>query len=549
MPYSRSQISRVLAAKVLPDEAFIDALLAATASRDARTREVHRERAETLLAAARAPKETPPQLSPEVAVEVAAAQARHLQTYERLAHTLDQRNELGEALTRSEKIVFVLSGMVQFQNQRIDALTRERDALLGDRAESAAGVQKRLDAARDQEVRIRAELQHARQRRQRAEALLRRSQAEIERLRAELRRLGSDGEPDEGSADGRRFSPVPLPPAASLDDSAVVADMARALDQAAAIGRADHELLDEADQHLAHAPIPRREILEGLLEQLSASAIAWAAALSLPYPDLPPGGDVRLLLDDLHGRTEGAPSHLTARFVEFGAAIAGGELGARLQAWNDRLVEEGLVPAALLGRMRLAAGHGTAPEPRMSVVGRLRLRPRPVAQGVTAAVLSLAVGLALSTVVAPADDGRGGGPAAQPDASVAPSASSSASTGPLSATPLTVTLPMTLWTPADSVSQRRADLRRQIPRIEAALGGRQPLVVLIFTSSPGAVLSSAYAMSEHLARLLPEEVASMRETQFRAYWQGGASDSVELQIYVAAGAGAPPSASGASPGT
>ncbi|MER6201452.1 helix-turn-helix transcriptional regulator [Streptomyces sp. NPDC001586] len=490
MPYSRSQISRILGARVLPDEAFIDALLAATAGKDARTRETHRLRAEALLAEARAPRQASPPLSPEVAAEVAAVQTRHLQTYERLTQTLEQHNELREALSRSEKIVFVLSAMLQFQNQRIDTLTQERDGLLGSRAASVTEVQETLRLARDQGIRTREELQRAQQRQQRAEALLRRSQAEVKRLRGELERRGVGGTSTGGGiGDEPQAVSVPLHPAvASLDDSPAGADMARALDQAAAIGVEDKKILDQAEHRLAHSPFPRAALLEGLLEQLPEGAIAQAAAAALPHLDLPHDGDARRVLHDLSGRTVGR-----------------------------------------------------------RVFCRLRRRRKPMAQGVAAAVISLAAGLALSTFGAPAHDDGKGGPVAKPSASVTPHASSPVSTGPLPLSPITMRLSMRLWTSADDTAQRTADLRKQIPRINAALKGQQPVMVLIFTSSPSESLGLASAMSQDLARLLPEEMTSMRQAQFKAYWRGGTSGSVQLEIYTPAGASVQPSASDPSP--
>lgn len=544
MPYSRSQISRCLSGKVVPHGRFVEALLAATAGKDARTRDTHRRRAEELLAAAQHPKPRSHAVSPEVAVEIVAVQARHLQTYERLTQTLDQRNELREALTRSEKLVFVLSAMMQFLHQRIDTLTLERDVLLGNRETSAAEIQDQLRLARAQETRTREELQRARQRLQRADHLLRYSQVEIERLRRDLERLGTSSASDPQTTTEETPATSGTLPGAPIGVShnPTTTDIDQALEHAATINAEDNSILDQVADGLTAAPIPEEDELQELLKQLPKDTIAAAAAAALPFA-VPhhPNVDVGILIRSLSGRPAPGRLHLIARFNEHAAALAGGDVSAQLQRYNDTLAQRKLITASDIERMRADAAHSSASRK----AGMLRRPPRrrPVAKGVTAAALSLSLGLVLSTFAAPGEGHRqGAAPSASPSL---PSQQPSSSTAvPLSlGTPVNLTIAMDLHGPQENGQDVTAQkLRPQIPRIEAALKGRRALLVLIFGTAPSP--ADGQAVSEKLAQLLPGEMNLMRQAQFKTYWQGGNEyGEARLEIYTALGNSLPPSES------
>lgn len=190
----KAQTGVYLAGKV-PTEAFIVALIRATVRpelRERRQEEALALREQALRPAPRTATGAPVVAGPGAgyAVEVAAAQARQIETYDRLTRTLEQRAEVERAKNNSDKLVMVLLNMIRQLDRRVTDLTKERDQLLArPRSEALEDAERKLARAEEQEQRARAELRRAEDKQRQAEDLEAKVQDQLRRLTDELDRL------------------------------------------------------------------------------------------------------------------------------------------------------------------------------------------------------------------------------------------------------------------------------------------------------------------------------------------------------------------------
>ncbi|MFJ9656203.1 tetratricopeptide repeat protein [Streptomyces microflavus] len=191
---SKAQTGVYLAGK-LPTQAFIAALIRATVRPELRQR-----RQEEALALREQAMRPTPRTTPGApvaagpgagyAVELAAAQARQIETYDRLTRTLEQRADVERAKNNSDKLVMVLLNMIHQLDRRVTDLAKERDQLLTQpRSEALEDAERKLARAEEQEQRARAELRRAEEKQRQAEDLEARVQDQLRRLTDELDRL------------------------------------------------------------------------------------------------------------------------------------------------------------------------------------------------------------------------------------------------------------------------------------------------------------------------------------------------------------------------
>ncbi|MGW5069161.1 hypothetical protein ACWEQJ_24115 [Streptomyces cyaneofuscatus] len=191
---SKAQTGVYLAGKV-PTEAFIIALIRATVRPELRER-----RQEDALALREQALRPTPRQSPGAsvsagpgagyAVELAAAQARQIETYDRLTRALEQRAEVERAKNNSDKLVMVLLNMIHQLDRRVASLIEERDQLLArPRSEALEDAEWKLARAEEQEQRAWAELRRAEEKQRQAEDLEARVTDQLRRLTDELDRL------------------------------------------------------------------------------------------------------------------------------------------------------------------------------------------------------------------------------------------------------------------------------------------------------------------------------------------------------------------------
>ncbi|MER8199505.1 hypothetical protein ABTY00_36980 [Streptomyces microflavus] len=188
---SKAQTGVYLAGK-LPTQAFIAALIRATVRPELRERRGEEALALREQAMRPVPRTTPG--APVVAgpgagyaVEVAAAQARQIETYDRLTRTLEQRADVERAKNNSDKLVMVLLNMIHQLDRRVTDLAKERDQLLTrPRSEALEDAERKLARAEEQEQRARAELRRAEEKQRQAEDLEARVTDQLRRLTDEL---------------------------------------------------------------------------------------------------------------------------------------------------------------------------------------------------------------------------------------------------------------------------------------------------------------------------------------------------------------------------
>ncbi|MFD6632501.1 hypothetical protein ACFWEL_29755, partial [Streptomyces anulatus] len=191
---SKAQTGVYLAGKV-PTQAFVVALIRGTVRHDLRQR--RQEEALALRDQALRPAPRTNAGAPVVAgrgagyaVEIAAAQARQIETYDRLTRAMEQRAEVERAKNNSDKLVMVLLNMIHQLDRRVTDLAKERDQLLTrPRSEALEDAERKLARAEEQEQRARAELRRAEEKQRQAEELEARVQDQLRRLTDELDRL------------------------------------------------------------------------------------------------------------------------------------------------------------------------------------------------------------------------------------------------------------------------------------------------------------------------------------------------------------------------
>ncbi|WOP07025.1 hypothetical protein R2B67_35875 [Streptomyces cyaneofuscatus] len=298
---SKAQTGVYLAGKV-PTQAFIAALIRATVRPDLRQRRHEEALALREQAMRPAPRTTPG--APVVAgpgagyaVELAAAQALQIETYDRLTRALEQRAEVERAKNNSDKLVMVLLNMIHQLDRRVASLVEERDQLRSrPRSEALEDAERKLARAEEQEQRARAELRRAEEKQRQAETLEAVLQNQLRRLTDELDRLRA----------GDTTSPLnTLPPLPALADEAeagpvsadpVGDDIDTVLDRASQVNDEDNTTLNRLSSELPEPatwwvvqdnPPDNPEVLAGP----SVSA-------ALPLPGVPDEGQeaVRALL-------------------------------------------------------------------------------------------------------------------------------------------------------------------------------------------------------------------------------------------------------------
>ncbi|MCA1272381.1 hypothetical protein LCE32_20345, partial [Streptomyces sp. 7G] len=188
---SKAQTGVYLAGKV-PTEKFVVALIRATVRpelRERRQEEALELRQRALFPATRPASETTPR-EPSYAVELAAAQTRQLETYDRLTRSLEQQAAVERARINSDKLVMVLLHMIHQLDRRVAALARQRDALLSQpQIEALGDTERKLARAEAQAERAQLELRRAEDKQRKAEELSARVQEQLLRLTDELDRL------------------------------------------------------------------------------------------------------------------------------------------------------------------------------------------------------------------------------------------------------------------------------------------------------------------------------------------------------------------------
>ncbi|MFE9016354.1 hypothetical protein [Streptomyces cyaneofuscatus] len=194
---SKAQTGAYLAGKV-PTQAFIVALIKATVRPELRVRRKEQAlalREQALRPAPRSATGVPVAAGPGAgyAVELAAAQARQIETYDRLTRALEQRAEVERAKNNSDKLVMVLLSMIHQLDRRVAGLVEERDQLRAQpRSEALEDAERKLARAEEQEQRARAELRRAEEKQRQAEDLEARVTDQLRRLTDELDRLRAD---------------------------------------------------------------------------------------------------------------------------------------------------------------------------------------------------------------------------------------------------------------------------------------------------------------------------------------------------------------------
>lgn len=142
-------------------------------------------------------------------MELAAARAQQVETYERLSRALEQQNQLHEVSRNSTKLVMVLLSMIDKLERRITNLTGEADQLRAAQADAAilARTQQQLTRAQEQERRAQQELARAQKKQRQAEDLAAQVQARVDQLADELDRLRASGPENAASDSGSIQSP------------------------------------------------------------------------------------------------------------------------------------------------------------------------------------------------------------------------------------------------------------------------------------------------------------------------------------------------------
>ncbi len=308
---SKSQTGVYLAGKV-PAEAFVVALIRKTVRPELRQRrqeEALALREQAMRPAPRTTPGTPVTAGPGAgyAIELAAAQAQQIETYDRLTRTLEQRAEVERAKNNSDKLAMVLLNMIHQLDRRVTDLAKERDQLLArPRSDALEDAERKLARAEEQEQRARAELRRAEEKQRQAEDLEARVTDQLRRLTDELDRLRA----------GDTTSPLDTLPALAGEAAAglvsadpVGDDIDAVLARASQVNAEDNTTLNRVTSEL-------NEPTAGVVQDNSPDNLAVLAGRSVsaasPLPGVPDEGQeaVRALL-----RRSPAPD-LFVRFLD-----------------------------------------------------------------------------------------------------------------------------------------------------------------------------------------------------------------------------------------
>ncbi|WP_164721136.1 helix-turn-helix transcriptional regulator [Streptomyces sp. W1SF4] len=275
--YSKSQVSTLLSGRI-PPQRFVTSLIDATVAPPLRER--RRSEAEALLyEATHPPRAAKPAARVDGAaavLDVAAVQARQIETYDRLTRALEQQAELRQTADNAARLIWILLGMIHELNDRVGALGRERDRAADREALEAA--RDKLARAESQQAEAEGELGRAEEKKRQAEALAGRLQERIAELTEELDRLrGQGGGP---AAPDRLPDLAPsTPPATSADPEGD--DFDAALARATAINDTDgdtvHRITIELGGQPALAVVPDNpstspDVPNGSVHELRAEA-------------------------------------------------------------------------------------------------------------------------------------------------------------------------------------------------------------------------------------------------------------------------------------
>ncbi|MEV7542864.1 hypothetical protein [Streptomyces sp. NPDC089915] len=241
--YSTTQISSLLGGRI-PAQRFVTSVIDATVP--APLRERRRGEAAALLYEALHPPRVPAPakavVPPAAVVDLAAVQARQIETYDRLTRALEQQAELRQTAENSARLIWILLGMIHKLNDRVTALTREREEA-GAR-ELLEAVRAKLERARTQQAKAEGELGRAEEKKRRAEALAERLQRQIAELTEELDLLRGTGP---GTPEGPA-APVPFTPQNSADPEGD--DIDAALARVTAVNDTDGDTVDRITTEL-----------------------------------------------------------------------------------------------------------------------------------------------------------------------------------------------------------------------------------------------------------------------------------------------------------
>ncbi|MDK9495438.1 helix-turn-helix domain-containing protein [Streptomyces katrae] len=208
--YSKSQVSSLLSGRI-PPQRFVTSLIDATVPPPLRER--RRSEADALLYEALHPprpaKPAAPPTGGAAVLDLAAVQARQIETYDRLTRALEQQAELRQTADNAARLIWILLGMIHRLNERVGALSRERDRAAGREALETART--KLARAESQQAKAENELGRAEEKKRQAEALAGRLQQQIAALTGELERLRGQGSARPPSSRSRRGQSLPIP--------------------------------------------------------------------------------------------------------------------------------------------------------------------------------------------------------------------------------------------------------------------------------------------------------------------------------------------------
>lgn len=249
--FSKTQISVYLGGKI-PSRGFVTALIKATVPSAIRERRLHE--ATTLLDAALHPPRAAGSVSHPTAdvTDLVQAQARQIETYDRLTRSLEQQAELRQTAENSAKLIMVLLTMIDNLQNRVTGLIKERDQLRrsGGLHGALEDTQRKLSRAQAQKGKAEAQHRRAKEKQQQAESLAARLQAQIDALTDELGRLrGDDPSPHDRLSDHLPAAQQQVPDRFSDDPEGD--DIEAALARVEAVNDTDAETVDRITAELA----------------------------------------------------------------------------------------------------------------------------------------------------------------------------------------------------------------------------------------------------------------------------------------------------------
>ncbi|MFF1713943.1 tetratricopeptide repeat protein [Streptomyces sp. NPDC058268] len=271
---SKTQISDRLGGRV-PDQEFVATLIRATIP-EPRLRERRLTEALRRLEAAAHPAPATPPPPVTSAVELAELQAQQVETYKRLTRSLEQQNQLHEALGNSAKLVMVLLTMINKLERRITDLVGEREQLRAAHVapDTLRQTQQQLARAQEQEQRAQQELLRTQEKQRQAEEVAALVQAQVDQLTDELDRL--QGTTTNDTSARNVPSGPPGEPAVTADP--IGDDIDQALVRITAVNDQDNQVLRRITHDVLPDPPPERVVRDISPDNLTALREAAQAA-------------------------------------------------------------------------------------------------------------------------------------------------------------------------------------------------------------------------------------------------------------------------------